>query len=42
MDGCHLKGIIRGGGILVDMGINANNSMYHMAYAVVESENKSS
>lgn len=41
MDRCHLKGCISGQ-ILADVGIDANNSMYPVVYAIVESENKSS
>ncbi|MFQ6622979.1 hypothetical protein Gotur_002002 [Gossypium turneri] len=41
LDGCFLKGYY-GGYLLESVGINANNGIYHLAYAVVESENQAS
>ncbi|KAL2471215.1 Uncharacterized protein Adt_39351 [Abeliophyllum distichum] len=40
LDGCFLKGE-NGGHMLTAVGIDANNRMYPLAYAVVESENSS-
>ncbi|KAE8735657.1 hypothetical protein F3Y22_tig00000340pilonHSYRG01097 [Hibiscus syriacus] len=41
IDGCHLKGYY-GGTLLAAVGIDGNDSIYPIAYAVVESENESS
>ena len=41
LDGCHIKGPY-GGQLLTAIGIDANNSSFPVAYAVVEEENKSS
>lgn len=41
VDGCFLKGPC-GGQLLVAIGVDANNCMFSIAYAVVEGENKSS
>ena len=38
LDGCFLKGYY-GGHLLVAVGIDANDSIYPLAHAVVESEN---
>ena len=40
-DGCHIKGH-HTGQLLTAIGIDANNSIFHVAYAVVESECKAS
>ncbi|KAK8595240.1 hypothetical protein V6N13_123120 [Hibiscus sabdariffa] len=41
LDGCHLKGYDQGH-ILVAVGIDANDCIYPIAYAVIDSENNSS
>ncbi|KAK8639792.1 hypothetical protein V6N13_138161 [Hibiscus sabdariffa] len=41
IDGCHLKGYY-GGTFLAAVGVDANDSIYPIAYAVVEAENQSS
>ena len=41
VDGCFLKGP-HGGQLLAAVGVDANNCMFPLAYAVVEGENKSS
>lgn len=41
LDGCHIKGH-HTGQLLTAIGVDANNGMYPIAYAVVESEGKSS
>lgn len=41
VDGCHLKGP-HSGVLLAAIGIDANNCMFHVAYAVVEGETKKS
>ncbi|KAA8547397.1 hypothetical protein F0562_003739 [Nyssa sinensis] len=41
VDGCHLK-CPYGGQLLLAMGIDGNNAMFSLAYAVVEGETKSS
>ena len=41
IDGCHIKGH-HTGQLLSAIGIDANNSMFPIAYVVVESEGKSS
>ncbi|MFQ6643124.1 hypothetical protein Gotur_017965 [Gossypium turneri] len=41
LDGCFLKGYY-GGYLLAAIGINANNDIYPLAYAAVESENQAS
>ncbi|XP_012437939.1 uncharacterized protein LOC105764033 [Gossypium raimondii] len=41
LNGCFLKGYY-GGYLLAAVGIDANNGIYHLAYAVVESENQAS
>ncbi|XP_016755152.1 uncharacterized protein [Gossypium hirsutum] len=41
LDGCFLKGYY-GGYLLVAVGIDANNGIYPLAYATVESENQAS
>ncbi|KAL3538356.1 hypothetical protein ACH5RR_001722 [Cinchona calisaya] len=38
LDGCHLKGP-HGGQLLTVVGIDSNNSMYHVVYVVVKVEN---
>ena len=38
LDGCHVKGQYTGQ-LLCTVGIDANNTMYHIAYAAVKSEN---
>ncbi|KAK8670080.1 hypothetical protein V6N13_104841 [Hibiscus sabdariffa] len=40
IDGCHLKGYF-GGTFLAAVGVDANDSLYPIAYAVVEAENQS-
>ena len=40
-DGCHLKGPY-GGVLLSAIGLDGNNGLYPIAYAIVESENKES
>lgn len=39
LDGCHLKTVYKGQ-LLTAVGIDANNGMYPVAFAVVEKENK--
>ena len=41
IDGCHLKGTIRGH-LLVTVGKDGNDNIFPIAYAIVEIENKSS
>lgn len=41
LDGCHLKGVHKGQ-LLAVVGVDGNNGMYPIAYAVVEKENKDS
>ncbi|KAK8627836.1 hypothetical protein V6N13_135434 [Hibiscus sabdariffa] len=41
LDGCHLKGYYQGH-LLTAVGIDANDSIYPISFAVVESENQSS
>lgn len=41
VDGCHLKSTV-GGQLLTAVGIDPNNSLYPVAYAVVDVENKDS
>ncbi|KAL4273388.1 hypothetical protein GQ457_13G021560 [Hibiscus cannabinus] len=41
VDGCHLKGYFQGY-LLAAVGIDANDDIYHIAYAAVESENYAS
>ncbi|KAH0706247.1 hypothetical protein KY285_010754 [Solanum tuberosum] len=36
VDGCHLKGYQKGGQLLTTVGIDANNNMYPIAFAIVE------
>ncbi|KAH0709178.1 hypothetical protein KY284_010605 [Solanum tuberosum] len=36
VDGCHLKGYQKGGQLLTTIGIDANNNMYPIAFAIVE------
>ncbi|XP_019184504.1 PREDICTED: uncharacterized protein LOC109179472 [Ipomoea nil] len=38
VDGCHLKGNQNGGQLLSAVGVDANNNMYPIAFAVVEGE----
>ncbi|KAK8695590.1 hypothetical protein V6N13_000743 [Hibiscus sabdariffa] len=40
IDGCHLKGYF-GGTFFAAVGVDANDSLYPIAYAVVEAENQS-
>ncbi|KAH0645086.1 hypothetical protein KY284_032970 [Solanum tuberosum] len=40
VDGCHLKGYQKGGQLLTAIGIDANNNMYPVAFAIVEGELK--
>ncbi|XP_031124421.1 uncharacterized protein LOC116027130 isoform X2 [Ipomoea triloba] len=40
IDGCHLKGFQKGGQLLAAVGVDANNCMFPIAFAVVESEAK--
>nr|AAP45178.2 Zinc knuckle family protein [Solanum bulbocastanum] len=39
-DGCHLKGCQKGGQLLIAVGIDANNNMNPVAFAIVEGELK--
>ncbi|MFQ6647379.1 hypothetical protein Gotur_021086 [Gossypium turneri] len=41
LDGCFLKGYF-GGYLLAAVGIDANNGIYPIAYAAIESENQAS
>ncbi|KAK9285521.1 hypothetical protein L1049_024715 [Liquidambar formosana] len=41
LDGCHLKGLF-GGVLLAAVGLDANNGLYPLAIAIVETENKDS
>ncbi|CAL8081845.1 unnamed protein product [Prunus armeniaca] len=41
VDGCHLTGPYTGQ-VLTAVGVDGNNGMFPIAYAVVEAENKSS
>lgn len=41
LDGCHLKGVQKGQ-LLAVVGVDGNNGMYPIAYAMVEKENKDS
>ena len=41
MDGCHLKGPY-GGIVILAVGLDGNNGLFPLAFAVVESENKDS
>ncbi|KAK8628402.1 hypothetical protein V6N13_064109 [Hibiscus sabdariffa] len=41
LDGCHMKGYYQGH-LLADVEIDANDSIYSIAFAVLESENQSS
>ena len=41
MDGCHLKGPY-GGVVISAVGLDGNNGLFPLAFAVVESENKES
>ncbi|XP_062107681.1 uncharacterized protein LOC133818676 [Humulus lupulus] len=41
LDGCHIKGV-HPGQLLTAIGVDANNQMYPVAFAVVEIENKES
>ncbi|KAL3358882.1 hypothetical protein AABB24_015792 [Solanum stoloniferum] len=40
VDGCHLKGHQKGGQLLTSVGVDGNNNMYPVAFAVVEGELK--
>lgn len=40
LDGCHLKGTQRGGQLLSVVGVDADNSMFPIAFAIVEGELK--
>nr|GMC89470.1 uncharacterized protein LOC109174707 [Ipomoea batatas] len=40
LDGCHLKGCQKGGQLLTTVGVDANNAMFPIAFAIVEGELK--
>ncbi|XP_019196663.1 PREDICTED: uncharacterized protein LOC109190596 [Ipomoea nil] len=42
LDGCHLKGCQKGGQLLSAVGVDGDNSLFPIAFAIVEGENKDS
>ncbi|XP_019191044.1 PREDICTED: uncharacterized protein LOC109185560 [Ipomoea nil] len=42
LDGCHLKGCQKGGQLLSAVGVDGDNSLFHIAFAIVEGELKDS
>ncbi|XP_031116649.1 uncharacterized protein LOC116020307 [Ipomoea triloba] len=40
LDGCHLKGCQKGGQLLTTVGVDANNAMFPIGFAIVEGELK--